>query len=421
MLEKSSTSWFWALVPIQAAIGALTVLLPLYVLQLGGSVIDIGNIAAVGNLALIPGSLTWGRVADFYGVRRTILIASFSGLSIVFVIMYLTNTLIAILVLYAVFAFLTAAIVPIVNLLLMETFPKQMWSRMFARASSFITTGLMLGTLPGIFWTTRLGLPLRSYLILCIALSIPAVILAIKLVPEPRITFERGIIPTSPLSVLLRLLSVPLIFVKIPSASDFRSFWKLIRGGLNKELPLLYAVMFLFFTSGSMVFTQYPALLKQRGLSEDEVFLSFFYLFLVNAVSFLIAGKISQAAKETTVSTVAMSLRIAGILSASAVSYLTGGPLLLATFAIFTILSISFTFSNTANSSLLFKALGVEKQGELLGVYSAFTGVGLFLGSLASGYVSFTLGFAANFLFASFLVMIGLFAFSRFARTVISS
>ena len=420
MLEKSSTNWFWALVPIQAAIGALTVLLPLYVLQLGGSVIDIGNIAAVGNLALIPGSLTWGRVADLYGVRRTILVASFSGLIIVFVIMYLANTLIAMLVLYALFAFLSAAIAPTVNLLLMETFPKQMWSRMFARASSFITTGLMLGTLPGIFWTTRLALPLRSYLILCIALSIPAVILAIKLVPEPRITFERGIIPTSPLSVLLRLLSVPLLFVKIPSASDFRSFWKLIRG-VNKELPLLYAVMFLFFTSASMVFTQYPALLKQRGLSEDEVFLSFFYLFFVNAVSFLIAGKISQAAKETTVSTVAMSLRIAGILFASAVSYLTGGPLLLATFVIFTILSISFTFSNTANSSLLFKALGVEKQGELLGVYSALTGVGLFLGSLASGYISFTLGFAANFLFASFLVMIGLFAFSRFARTVISS
>lgn len=396
-------------------------LLPLYVLQLGGSVIDVGNVAAVGNAALIPGSLIWGRVADFYGARRMILVVSFAGLTGIFVLMYLANSLIAVLLLYAVFSFLIAAIAPVVNLLVMETFTKQMWSRMFARTSFFITVGLVLGTFPGIFWTRQLDLPLRSYLILCIALSIPSVILAIKLIPEPRITFERSILPTSPGSMLLRLLSVPLLFVKFPTASDFNSFWKLIRGGIDRELPLLYTVMFLFFTSASMFFTQYPALLKQRGISDDEVFLSFFYVFLVNAVSFPIAGKLAQVGKETKVSTAAMALRIAAILLASAIAYFADGPLLPATFVIFTLMSISFTFSNTANSTLFFNTLGAEKQGELLGVYSALTGVGLFLGSLASGYVSFGYGFGANFVLAALLLSIGLFTFTRFARMLKTS
>ena len=61
---KSDQKWLWIFVPINAAIGGFSTLLPLYIIHIGGTVIDVGNIVSAYSLALIPSSILWGIAVD---------------------------------------------------------------------------------------------------------------------------------------------------------------------------------------------------------------------------------------------------------------------------------------------------------------------------------------------------------------------
>jgi len=51
--------------------------------------------------------------------------------------------------------------------------------------------------------------------------------------------------------------------------------------------------------------------------------------------------------------------------------------------------------------SLVFDSLQMERQGGMLGIVSALSGVGVFLGSLVSGYLAFYAGYTVTDLVAA--------------------
>ena len=55
--QKGDQKWLWSFVPVNAAIGGFTTLFPLYIIDLGGTVIDVGNIISAYSLVLIPSSI----------------------------------------------------------------------------------------------------------------------------------------------------------------------------------------------------------------------------------------------------------------------------------------------------------------------------------------------------------------------------
>ena len=97
---------------------------------------------------------------------------------------------------------------------------------------------------------------------------------------------------------------------------------------------------------------------------------------------------------------------------AASIIMFVGPSLMVSNIVLFSILGGSWAFYNVTTSSLVFRTLGPQRQGEILGLYTSLAGTFSFAGALLSGYISLALGFAATYLVAAILILLSLLLFS---------
>jgi MFS family permease len=391
---KGDQKWLWIFVPINAAIGGFSTLLPLYIIDIGGTVIDVGNIVSAYSLALIPSSILWGIAVDRKEKRKPFVTYGYLGITVLLVAGFFLRDIGALLLLYVCYAGISTAASPAVSILLMEFSPKKQLSTTFAKYSALTLLGTALGTIPGAFWTNYL--PLRAYFLLCAIFSGISVILAAKYLVEPAFPFERKVVALTQESFVTKLRTVTMIFITIPSLEDIKSFGKMMRSVFTRHVPLLYLSFFLFFTASNLFFTSYTPFMKSREMDDSGVFIVFTTLYILQAAIYPIAGRACRRFGEDRVSVSALWLRTAGLLAATA-------TVLLMLHNSIAMIGTAFAFFNTSSSVLLFRTLPHGKQGELLGIYSAMTGFAAFAGAIMSGYISFNTGYAVTFVVAALL------------------
>jgi MFS family permease len=64
------SSWYFSLIPINMSLGAIKVVIILLALALGANLFDIGILIAANSAVTILFSLFWGRISDFFGLRK---------------------------------------------------------------------------------------------------------------------------------------------------------------------------------------------------------------------------------------------------------------------------------------------------------------------------------------------------------------
>jgi MFS family permease len=401
--SKSDQKWLWIFVPINAAIGGFSTLLPLYIIDIGGTVIDVGNIVSAYSLALIPSSILWGFAVDRKEKRKPFVTYGYLGITVLLVAGFFLTDIPSLLVLYVCYAGISAVASPAVSILLMESSPKKELSMTFAKYSSLTLLGTALGTIPGAFWTNYL--PLRAYFLLCAIFSGISVVLAARYLAEPEFPFERKAVALSQESFVTKLRTVSMIFITIPSLEDIKSFGKMMRSVFTRHLPLLYLSFFLFFTASNLFFTSYTPFLKSRQMDDSGVFIIFTTLYILQAAIYPITGRACGRFGEDHVAVLALWLRTGGILAAliTVLLMLHNSTLITASIVSIAVIGTSFAFFNTSSSVLLFRTLPHGKQGELLGIYSALTGIAAFVGAIMSGYLSYSLGYALTFVATALL------------------
>jgi MFS family permease len=395
----------WIFVPINAAIGGFSTLLPLYVIDIGGTVIDVGNIVSAYSLALIPSSILWGLAVDKKEKRKPFVAYSYLGTTILLGAGFFFADIATLFLLYVCYAAISTAASPAVSVLLIESSPKKKLSMTFARYSSLTLLGTALGTIPGTFWTRYL--PLRAYFLLCAIFSGVSVILAVRYLPEPEFPLERKVVALTQDSFVTKLRTVTMIFITIPSFEDIRSFWRMMRNVFARYLPLLYLSFFLFYTAGNLFFTSYTPFLKSRQMDDTEVFIIFSTLYILQAAIYPITARACNRYGEDRVAVSAVWLRIAGFLAAftTVVLMFRNSTLTMTGMMSIAMIGTAFAFYNTSSSVLLFRSLAAGKQGELLGIYSALTGIAAFVGAIMSGYLSYHFGYAVTFVIAVLLLV----------------
>jgi len=401
--SKSDQKWLWIFVPINAAIGGFSTLLPLYIIDIGGTVIDVGNIVSAYSLALIPSSILWGIAVDRKEKRKPFVTYGYLGITLLLVAGFFLTDIPSLLVLYVCYAGISTVASPAVSILLMESSPKKELSMTFAKYSSLTLLGTALGTIPGAFWTNYL--PLRAYFLLCAIFSGISVVLAARYLAEPEFPFERKAVALSQESFVTKLRTVTMIFITIPSLEDIKSFGKMMRSVFTRHLPLLYLSFFLFFTASNLFFTSYTPFLKSRQMDDSGVFIIFTTLYILQAAIYPITGRACGRFGEDHVAVLALWLRAGGILAAltTVLLMLHNSTLITASIVSIAVIGTSFAFFNTSSSVLLFRTLPHGKQGELLGIYSALTGIAAFVGAIMSGYLSYSLGYALTFVATALL------------------
>jgi len=135
------------------ATGPVGTFAQLYIIQLHGSVIDIGLAATFFAAASIPAAIFWGFVTDRIRTRKGLVVWSYVLIAALLFSFLLVRTVYGIIVLYSIFSFLSSAFATPLNLLIMESQPKASWASAFAQFSMVSSIGVTLGLLLSVGWS----------------------------------------------------------------------------------------------------------------------------------------------------------------------------------------------------------------------------------------------------------------------------
>jgi MFS family permease len=399
--EEAGTRWFYSLLPVGIAAGPVGTLIQLYILELHGTVIDVGLAITLFNAVSIPAALIWGFVTDRFQSRRTIIVLSSVAISGNLIILPLAKSISGVAMIYALFSLVSSASATPANLLIMETQRKSRWASAFAKFSMVSSVGTTLGLVLGVAWSNYL--PISLLVLPLSVLSLASALLSFVMIREPSFSSERELIGRAKRSLQQRLLALPLLFLRIPSLIDFKTVFKGPRGALSRQLPLLYLSIFVFYVAAGLFNTSFVPSLSAAGLSASEVFLVSTMGMAVQTASFIFAGPYVEKRDLRKSSVAGLLLRSGCYAAVGAIAALTRGlPYLGGTLLFYSIaVGLAYSIYSTSSNTMIFYTLGAKKQGSMLGVYTALVGVGTMIGSFVSGYASFYFGFLATFVLAA--------------------
>jgi MFS family permease len=400
---KGKLAWLF-LIPFYASTQSVSVYIPLGLIALGGSVIDVSLAVTSYYLLLVPTTLLWGRICDLGGWRKKMLYLASAISLLSSIALYYSRSIASLIVIFGIYSQTAAIFAPALNLLILETLPKREWEKGYTISNIYTFVGQIIGSVAGVLWTTFFSI--TSYPIVPAIFS-AAALLSISKISEPKILLERRSILWSAHGLIHRLTHLPLIFLRRPHLTDFKSIVVMSRKALTREIPLIFAASFLFTLSANLFFTSYTPYLKHVGLTDSEVFLLNIYIVAANAFTsqFLLkrfSGKVSHAVASKALITRAIGMLLAAVFA----SLVTDKRIFYTTMVVYALLGAAYATININLNSLLFRALPVGKQGGLLGVFSSLNGIAFLIGAFASGYISYYFGYTTTFFLAAMLVFL---------------
>ncbi|MGB9959671.1 MAG: MFS transporter [Candidatus Bathyarchaeales archaeon] len=404
--SKASKSWMNVILPFNMAVGPVGTFAQLYILELGGSVVDVSLAVALYNLVSIPSLMLWGFVTDRVYKRRLMIIGSFLSTSLFLTLFFAANSTASVALLYALLALSTSASTTPLNLLIMETEKRHHWAAAFAKFSMLASAGQTLGLFFGVFWSFLL--PLRYLSIPLSLLSFTSTCLAVVLIKEPPVIFERRAVVMNVHSFSERLKAAPYMFLRVPRVSDFKRLFRTLKYELTGHVPILYLSIFLFYISSGLFNTSLIPSLQSKNFSNLIIFSVTTTTMIAQMFSFKYAGSYVEGKNPLKATVEGLILRSAcyGLLGISV--YLTSGGLLLAlTLLLYPLAGgLAYAIYYTASNIAVFQVLDDRHQGASLGVYSALVGFAMVAGSFTSGFISFYIGFHITFIIASICLVL---------------
>jgi MFS family permease len=399
--NRKPAAWVDAILPFNIAFGPVSTLIQLLILNLQGTVLDVSFAIALFSAVGVPAALFWGFVTDRFQRRKTIIVASYLASAAILASFLFASTSYLVSLLYAVFSFVTSASTTPLNLLIMETERKQKWATAFARFSMVTSIGQTVGLVFSVGWGLVFSL---NYLVVPLSfLSVVSAALAVFMIKEPSVVFERQAIAMNKPSFFHRILAVPVFFLRVPRLNDFKRVFRDIKYELTRQVPILYFSIFMFYLAAGLFNTSLVPSLKANNVDNFLIFLVTTVAMLIQIISFRYAGPYIEKKSPVKASVGGLVLRSVcyGFLGVSL--YIISGVWFLVPALIFYPIAggIAYSVYYTASNTMVFNTLRGGRQGSSLGVYSALVGVATLVGSLVSGLTSFFLGFSVTFIIAA--------------------
>ncbi|WP_338598171.1 MFS transporter [Sulfolobus tengchongensis] len=411
MIKYKDTRWMYLVIPYNASTGPLSTLITLQILSLGGNAINVAYAISLSNAVLIPASIIWGFMADRMDRKRQILI-SLAGTSIPLMVMPFMNSISLITLNYAFITFMSTASTTPFNLLIMESAEKKHWGSLFSKYSFFSSIGVLLGLIISTFLVLFLRIDHIEEILGFVVLA--TLIIGIRILPRPIITFERTAILHHKESFLVRMKHLPMMFLHLPNFHHFKMFSpkRLFKKPIN-YIPLLYLGIVLFYISSGIFNTVYPAGLYVKGLDKSEVLAVISVGMIFQILGFRLSSNLLERKDERNLAYLSLILRGSSyiILGIFAQLFL-GIPILISGLIFYPLAAgIAYAIFYSSSTTLIFKIVGERRQGTGLGVYSTVVGISLFAGSLISGYITHYISYGIDFIIAGALLLISSWIF----------
>jgi MFS family permease len=185
--------WRMGFIFHEMAFGLLSIFLPLYILGIGGSLLDIGVMTSVALFMSIPASFFWGYICDKTQRYKRYILTSFLSSSILLCLFTLSSNIGILATLYVVIAVFHVAHEPPKNVLIAELYTREEWEKSYAIYEGLTEIGWLIGLLIGIF-VSLTNFTSKTTLLICGGLNFLAFLLSSILVKDPILVFERGLV-----------------------------------------------------------------------------------------------------------------------------------------------------------------------------------------------------------------------------------
>jgi len=392
--------WLYAIIPFYAIQSCIGTYVTLRILDLGGSVIAVGLASSAYNLSLIPSAFIVGRLADYLGKRRPILILSAVGQLMTLSLIAMTGEVNFIIGFYAIYSFFSSFSPTVFSLLLMDTVAKENLSEGSALSFKYMIYGSLTGNALGFVVLT--ALPLTAMALLPIAFSSTLIVLSLITVKEVKAVTARQAITLNPEALITRLTHLPVLLLKTPKVDDLKGIMQDARSTVRRDIPIIMATNALFFLGANLFFTSYTPFLKSNALTNLEITGLSIFMTCINGLAS--SQRLSGFSKEGNPGLVIefLSLRGMAFLFAAICSlYFAGHDVLYVTLLLYLLIGMAYTNITIGMNALLYRYLPREGQGQTLGLYSAMGSIAMFLGSFLSGNISFFFSYSVTFLLSS--------------------
>jgi len=152
--SMTSPRWLYAWSLGAVALGTASLLLPLYLIELGADPFLLGVLAASAALAGAPGAFLFGRIADHTGRRRVLVLGALATVTLTLALVPFAQSFVAVIAANVVVWFSFAALGPVLTLLVVAGADEADWQDRIARLNTFQGWGWAGGLLLGVLWTS---------------------------------------------------------------------------------------------------------------------------------------------------------------------------------------------------------------------------------------------------------------------------
>ena len=191
----------WALGSI--SFGGASLLIPLYIVQLGASPVQLGILAATAAGIGAPGAILFGRLANHIRHRRPLVLVTLATVAIALATIPLLSSIDAVIVVNAALWLVVASVAPVLTMLVVDDAPESAWSERIGLLNKYQGYGWASGLVLGAIWPfvgrllvgpTAVTRVLFWVLALCAAASVLSATRSLpRPAPESHVTSERWI------------------------------------------------------------------------------------------------------------------------------------------------------------------------------------------------------------------------------------
>ena len=412
-----TTGWRYAWAMISVAFGGASLIVPLYVVDLGGDPVTLGVLAAVAAFVGVPGALLFGRLADSTGRRRGLLLGLLGLVAVALLATPFTESVALVIGLNGAVWFGFAAATPIVTLLAVTDVPEAAWSEAIGALNKYQGVGWALGLLLGAAWSAlapgvlSAEWVLPGFILVLAGCALGGVGLGVRYVPPDATTaappsgtrLRRALRRSERFSI--RAATFPFT----PGRADFRGLHP--RRFAERFTPLL-ALYFLavgfFFTGFSAFFAPLPVFLTETGFGSGEIFVLYLLNSLAAAACFGVVGRLATTYGVTLLQTIGLSGRGVSMplvaLGGVAFGVSPTGIGVLA--VLFALIGITWAVIAVTAGTLVTQLSPASIRGEAFGVYAALSAFAGGVGSVLGGWLA-AASYTSAFVAAGGLVLAG--------------
>ena len=388
----------------EIAFGLLSVFIPLYVVGfqdssvLGGPLVALGIMSSVAIFCTIPASFFWGYICDKTRRYKPFILLSFLSSAVILFLLTLpfAQNIVIFVAMYVIMQVLHAAHEAPKNVLIAEHYSREEWEGSYAFYEGLTEIGFIIGLVIGLFtFASALSFNvITTYtLYLCSGLSVVAFILAVGLIADPLIIFER------------RLVGIEKkISFACKGVESANRLWHGLGsdGSFKKDRFSTFALAIILFSlATSIFFTPLPIVLSHgMGLPPSMVYVAYILNSIGAMTGYFLVGRRARCMDVRKQMPRFVFMRSLLVFLLVALVY----------FVVFPTISIGLVLISLGFSYGIYYILMLSLSMELIpagksGVFDVLVGLGAAVGSFLGPYLVDTIMYLPTFLIAGVLFL----------------